>query len=82
MTKFIDANIFIYASTKSKYRGKCRKLLEEDNDFITSTLVLNEVFSSLSKITKNMHFTRSIIRGIMNNNNIKIIDFSFNIFFT
>ena len=79
MNKFVDSNVIIYAFTNSNYKQKCRNILTEEN-LIANTLVLLESYAKIATINSEI-YARAAIRNILSLANIKVMDFTNNLFF-
>jgi len=81
MTSFVDSNVFIFASTKSEFKDKCRRFLELNAPKVINTLILIEVYTGILKISKNKTYAIKVIKSIMKREDIKIVNFDINLFF-
>ncbi|MFH1053803.1 MAG: type II toxin-antitoxin system VapC family toxin [Candidatus Woesearchaeota archaeon] len=79
MSDFADSNIFIYAFTKCRYSDECKKIVQKD--LLINTNVLLEIFNGLHKITNDKEYSIRVVKRILSNDNIRIIDFDINLFF-
>ena len=80
MNKFIDSNVIIFAFTNSNQKQKCRNILAEEN-MIANTLILLESYAKIATINKSEIYARNVIRSILSFENVKVIDFTNNLFF-
>lgn len=79
MNKFVDSNVIIFAFTNSSQKQECRNILTEEN-LITNTLVLLESYAKITTINSEA-YARAAIRNILGLANIKVMDFTNNLFF-
>ena len=79
MNKFVDSNVIIFAFTNSSQKKECRNILSEEN-LVTNTLVLLESYAKITTINSES-YARAAIRNILSLANIKVIDFTNNLFF-
>lgn len=79
MNRFIDSNVIIFAFTNSNQKQECRNLLTQEN-LISNTLILLESYAKIATINSET-YARDAIRGILSLGNIKVIDFTNNLFF-
>ncbi len=79
MSKFIDSNVIIFAFTNSNQKQKCRNILAQEN-LVTNTLVLLESYAKIATINSEA-YARQVIRNILSLANIRVIDFTSNLFF-
>ena len=79
MNRFVDSNVIIFAFTNSNYKQKCRNILAEEN-LIANTLVLLESYAKIATINSEIYATAAI-RNILSLANLKVIDFTNNLFF-
>lgn len=79
MNRFVDSNVIIFAFTNSGQKQECRNILSEEN-LVTNTLVLLESYAKITTISSEMH-AKATARNILSLANIKVIDFTNNLFF-
>jgi predicted nucleic acid-binding protein len=79
MNKFVDSNVIIFAFTNSSQKQECRNILTEEN-LITNTLVLLESYAKITTINSEA-YAKAAIRNILSLANIKVMDFTNNLFF-
>ena len=80
MSKFVDSDVIIFASTSNPKQDLCFKFIKTENITINS-LVLVECLSKIATITKNKDFAVRTIKAIYNSGNIEIVDLNKNLFF-
>ncbi|MBI2659959.1 PIN domain-containing protein [Candidatus Woesearchaeota archaeon] len=79
MNKFVDSNVIIFAFTNSSQKQECRNILNQEN-LVTNTLVLLESYAKITTISSEAH-ARAAVRNILSLANIKVMDFTNNLFF-
>ena len=79
MNKFVDSNVIIFAFTNSSQKQECRSILNEEN-LVTNTLVLLESYAKITTINSEI-YARAAVRNILSLANIKVMDFTNNLFF-
>ena len=79
--RFIDTNILVHAFTFGPRKGACMEVLKGDECFVSSPLILSELFSILFRITKNKQFCHSIITEIIKNPQFSFVSIDKNIAF-
>ena len=79
MNRFVDSNVIIYAFTNSNQKQECRDVLTQEN-IIINTLVLLESYAKISTITSKA-YARVVARNILSLANIRVVDFTNNLFF-
>ncbi|MBS3105280.1 PIN domain-containing protein [Candidatus Woesearchaeota archaeon] len=79
MNRFVDSNVIIYAFTNSNQKQECRNILTQEN-LIINTLVLLESYAKISTINSEV-YARVVARNILSLANIRVVDFTNNLFF-
>ena len=79
MNRFVDSNVIIYAFTNSNQKQECRNILTQEN-LIINTLVLLESYAKTSTINSEV-YARVVARNILSLANIRVVDFTNNLFF-
>ena len=80
MTKFVDSDVIIFASTYNPKQDVCFNFIKTE-DIIVNTLVLLECLSKIITITKNEEFAVNTIKTLYKSGNIEIVDFDKDLLF-